>query len=325
MRTAAELTLGSEPAAIPKARRFVASSLGGEAPPTVHTVELVVTELLTNALLHGEPPVLVRLIHLGQAIRVEVEDAARELPVLGVRDPESMTGRGLAVVAALSANWGFDAGRGAGKVVWSELPVDPGHLIGSRPPEITPEAVLASQAGGRHKDPTYAVRLRGVPTGLLLSAKGHIDNVVRELTLLRGGERAKGSALPPAMAKLVRTVTGDFAHARAEIKRQALAAAARGEQVTDLELHLPLSYADAGERYLAALDEADQYARSARLLTIAAPLSHQTFRRWYVGSLVEQLRALGAGRVPDPPVPLPTVLAARLDQLEETLRRRPPA
>lgn len=320
MRTAAELTLGSEPAAVPKARRFVATSLGGEAAGTVHTVELVVTELVTNAFLHGRPPVFVRLIHLGGAIRVEVEDAAAQLPVPAMQNPESMTGRGLRVVAGLSSRWGIDAGRGPGKVVWSELPLGDDHPLGSRAPEIAPEAVVASHAG-RSKAPTYTVRLPGVPTVLLLAAKAHIDDVVRELTLLRDGETSSGTTLAPATAELVRTVTGEFADVRSEIKRQALAAAARGDRLVDLELDLPLSCADAGERYLAALDEADQYARGARLLTLAPPLSHQAFRRWYVSSLVEQLRSLGAGRVPDPPEPLPAVLAARLDELEESLRR----
>lgn len=324
MRTAAELTLGSEPAAVSKARRFVASSLVGESATTIHTVELVVTELVTNALLHGEPPVYVRLVHLGTAVRVEVEDASLELPVQAqeVAEAAAMTGRGLAVVAGLSSRWGIDAGRGKGKVVWSELPLDDQHPAGPRPPDITPEAVVASRAW-LHNEPTYTVRLRGVPTALLLSAKAHIDSMLRELTLLSGGETAKGLALPPAMTRLVQTVTGDFAHARAEIKRQAVAAAGRGDQVTDLELDLPLSYAIAGEQYLAALEEADQYARSSRLLTLAPPLSHQAFRRWYVSCLVEQLRALGAGRVPDPQVPLATVLAAELDQLEESLRPAP--
>ena len=320
MRTAAELTLGNEPDAVPKARRFVATSLGGEAAGTVHTVELVVTELVTNAFLHGRPPVHVSLIHLGDAIRVEVEDTAAELPVQAAQHLESMTGRGLRVVAGLSSRWGFDAGRGPGKVVWSELPLGDEHPIGAAGPEITPEAVVASQAGNT-KEPTYTVRLSGVPTSLLLAAKTHIDDVVRELTLLRGGEKSSGANLPPAIADLVRSVTEEFAGVRAEIKRQALAAAARGETVADLVLHLPLSAADAGEHYLAALDEADQYARGARLLTLAPPLSHQAFRRWYVRSLVAQLRSLGAGRVPDPPEPLPAVLAARLDELEESLRR----
>ena len=163
--------------------------------------------------------------------------------------------------------------------------------------------------------PHYVVRLEGVPTSLLLAAKAHIDNVVRELSLLRSAQASGLTELAPAMLALIDTVTGEFATARGEVKRQALAAAARGEALTELELRLPLSYADAGEHYLAALDEADRYARSARLLTLAPPPSHRTFRRWYVGSLVEQLRAIAEGRPARPSEPLPTVLAAALDEL----------
>ncbi len=54
---------------------------------------------------------------------------------------------------------------------------------------------------------------------------------------------------------------------------------------------------------------------------MAPPLSHRTFRRWYVGSLVQQLRFIAAGRAPEPPEPLPTVLAAELDRLEQDLDR----
>lgn len=329
MRTAAELTLGREADAVPKARRFVDSSLSGEPAGVVHAVELVVTELVTNALLHGEPPVSVRLIHLGPSIRVEVEDAGAHLPVVGVRDLESMTGRGLAVVAGMSSGWGVDPGRRAGKVVWAELPVD-GTVAGAAnldgttavsPPEIAPEAIAASRLG-RYTEPAYMVRLDGVPTVLLLSAKAHIDGVVRELTLLRGGERSRGADLPPALESLLSSVTGELGEARTEIKRQALAASSRGDPITDLELRLPLSFADAAERYLDALDLADRYARAARLLTLASPISHRTFRRWYVGSLVDQLRTIAAGGTPDPPEPLSLVLAARLDELEKALGSR---
>jgi hypothetical protein len=324
VRTAAELTLGREPDAVPKARRFVGSSLTGGPASVVHDVELVVTELVTNALLHGQPPVAVRLIDLGGSIRVEVQDTGQSLPVPALHDTNSMTGRGLALVAALSLAWGVEAGRGRGKVVWAELPAHETAPTLATSPEIAPEAVVASQAD-RHAGPIYTVRLGGVPTGLLVEAKAHIDNVIRELTLVRGGQAARGQPLPPAMAALVETVTVEFIDARSEIKRQAAAAAARGDQTTDLELRLPLSYADAGERYLVALDEADRYARAARLLTLAPPLSHRTFRRWYVGSVVDQLRALGAGRVPEPPAPLSTVLAAQLDDLERALGRISPS
>lgn len=350
MRTAAELTLGREPEAVPKARRFVATSLVGEIPVLLHDTELVVSELVTNALLHGQPPVSVRLVHKGDVIRVEVEDSGRSLPVVSLQDPDNMTGRGLALVAGLSTAWGIDPARGPGKVVWAEIDAraaratsassatsdhaatsatsdhaataDPG-APGRRPvgaPDISPAAMAASRTEG-HGAELHTVRLGGVPTALLLSAKAHIDNVVRELTLLRGGATSGGAQVPPAMARLVDTVTGEFALARTEIKRQALASAARGDALTDLELRLPLSYAEAGKHYLAALDEADRYARSARLLTMAPPLSHRTFRQWYVGAVVDQLRAAAEGRTSEPPVPLPTVLAARLDEMEDAFDR----
>jgi hypothetical protein len=320
--TAAELTLGRDPDAVPKSRRFVRSSLTGEDAEMIQDTELVVTELVTNALLHGEPPVTIRLLILGSRIRVEVEDTGRAIPIRSLSDPDSMTGRGLALIASLANRWGVDPGRSGGKVVWAEI--DAVETLHERPaPEAVPQIsreVLAASLVSPHDGPTYLVRLVGVPTALMLAAKAHIDNVVRELTLVRRGESDSVSPLAPAMASLVSSVTVDFAEARAQIKRQALAAADSGAITADIEMRLPLSYADAGERYLAALDEADRYAREAHLLTLAPPASHRIFREWYVGSLVAQLRARAAGRVPDPPEPLPSVLARRLDELEATLR-----
>ena len=67
-----------------------------------------------------------------------------------------------------------------------------------------------------------------------------------------------------------------------------------------LELSLPPEAADAGVAYLRALDEADAYCRAARLLTLETPPQHRVFRRWYVGAIVDQLRAASAG-LPAPP------------------------
>ena len=288
----------------------------------IQDTELVVTELVTNALLHGEPPVTIRLLILGPRIRVEVEDAGRAIPIRSLSDPDSMTGRGLALMSSLANRWGVDPGRSGGKVVWAEL-----EAVERQPDQPTPEAVpqisrevLAASLVSPHEAPTYLIRLLAVPTSLMLAAKAHIDNVVRELTLVRRGKSDSLSPLAPAMASLVASVTGDFAEARAQIKRQALAAAESGAITADIELRLPLSYADAGERYLAALDEADRYAREAHLLTLAPPASHRVFREWYVGSLVAQLRARAAGRVPEPTEPLASVLALKLDELDATLR-----
>jgi hypothetical protein len=68
---------------------------------------------------------------------------------------------------------------------------------------------------------------------------------------------------------------------------------------------LPVSAADAGPRYLAALDEVDRYARSARILTLETPPLHRLFRRWYVDALVDR----------GEPVPFVEVLAREVEEL----------
>jgi GAF domain-containing protein/anti-sigma regulatory factor (Ser/Thr protein kinase) len=316
VRTVAELTMGAEPDAVPRARRLVRSALEELPSEVAADAELVVSELVTNASLHGEAPITVRVMVDG-CVRVEVEDARRAAPIMSRHNTEAMTGRGLAMVAALSSGWGIDLAGSGGKVVWAELACDgAGGLAASRP-EVDIEALLAAWSDGDPAVGTYAVRLGAVSTDLLLSAKAHIDNVVREFTLLREGEASGGAALAPEMAALIQTVTVDFADARAEIKRQAAAAAARGDLITDLELHLTPAAADAGERYLAALDKADRYARSAHLLTLAPPRTHRIFRQWYVQSIVDQLRALARREEPAVPRPFQVVLTEEVTKLAE--------
>lgn len=86
----------------------------------VSTVALVVSELVTNALLHGRPPVRVRLRSAGGALSVEVSDRGRVLPDRGRGEPDEESGRGLLLVEVLTARWGRRA-TAAGKVVWAEL------------------------------------------------------------------------------------------------------------------------------------------------------------------------------------------------------------
>lgn len=299
--TAAEVTVGSDPDAVPRARRFVRWSLAGESYDLVADAELIVTELVTNASLHGKPPIAVRLIQTGNCVRLEVEDAGKTLPVQGLERADAMTGRGLSVVAATASNWGVGPAREGGKVVWAELPAAV-EARGTHGPSASELDRVRQSWTDPGAEKTYQVVLPGVPTDFLLAAKAQIDNVVRELTLLRRGEAADGISLPPEMDTLIRTVTVDFAEARNEMKREAAAASERGEAATDLVLQLPLSAADTAGRYLEALEQADRYARAAHLLTLAAPRSHRIFRQWYLQSIVEQLHSAagGVGRLTQP-------------------------
>jgi hypothetical protein len=226
-----------------------------------------------------------------------------------------MTGRGLSLVAALSSRWGVEAGR-SGKVVWAEFRPGWDRTRTPAAAEIDREAILAAWPDGDDEPvPRYTVRLPGVPTGVLLSAKTQIDNVVREISLLGNPSMPLEEQLSGSAIRLIEAVTIDFREARNEIKRQALEAAAHGRPVTDLELHLTADAAGAAERYLAALDEADRHARSARLLTLAAPASHRILRQWYVRSVVDQLRTMARGDIPAQPEPFAAVLAAEVDRL----------
>ncbi|HET9077977.1 MAG TPA: SpoIIE family protein phosphatase [Acidimicrobiales bacterium] len=316
LRCVAELELGRESDAVPQARRLTRAALAGGWEHLADDAELVVSELVTNATLHGVPPILVRVL-AGGRVRVEVSDEGRSAPIVLRRNTEAMTGRGLAMVGALSSAWGVDPSAAGGKVVWAELGGEGGAVNPGTDAGRDIEALLAAWSDEDLSPATYTVRLGAVSTDLLLSAKAHIDNVVRELTLMREGEAVRGNSLPPDLEALVETVTVDFAAARSEIKRQAVAAAGRGDELTDLELHLPTSAADAGERYLVALDQADRYARASNLLTLAPPRVHRLFRQWYVGSLVDQLRALSSGQEPAPPRSFQVVLADEIGHLEE--------
>lgn len=87
-------------------------------------VLLCVSELATNALLHGVPPgrgFRLNLRYDGDVLRVEVHDSGPGAPEIGyAADGEG--GRGLLLVAAFADKWGVDK-RNPGKVVWCEFAV----------------------------------------------------------------------------------------------------------------------------------------------------------------------------------------------------------
>ncbi|MDK9499487.1 SpoIIE family protein phosphatase [Streptomyces katrae] len=82
------------------------------------TTELILSELITNALRHGVPPVRVRLLH-DHALTCEVWDGSSTAPHLRYAATTDEGGRGLFLVAQLSEHWGTRY-TPDGKVIWSE-------------------------------------------------------------------------------------------------------------------------------------------------------------------------------------------------------------
>jgi anti-sigma regulatory factor (Ser/Thr protein kinase) len=115
--------LATDPGEVPRARRMVADVVTAWAVPAdLDVVLLLTSELVTNALLHGSPPLELRAFPLPQGLHVEVRDGAAG------RDPrpqhrlaqDDLTGRGLALVELLSDRWGWRQ-VAYGKLVWFEV------------------------------------------------------------------------------------------------------------------------------------------------------------------------------------------------------------
>jgi anti-sigma regulatory factor (Ser/Thr protein kinase) len=83
---------------------------------------LLVSELVTNAVAHADPPVMLRVHVDEERTRVEVTDGVREVPVVRDPPPTALGGRGVMFVDRLASSWGTREESGeAAKAVWFEL------------------------------------------------------------------------------------------------------------------------------------------------------------------------------------------------------------
>ncbi|MGW2462474.1 SpoIIE family protein phosphatase [Streptomyces sp. NPDC001356] len=113
-----ELTAGL--AAASEARQLVARKLAAWGlEEAVATTELIVSELVTNAVRHAGPPVRLRLIRQGTGLICEVSDNSSTSPHLRWARTFDEGGRGLFIVAQLTRSWGTRH-HADGKTVWAE-------------------------------------------------------------------------------------------------------------------------------------------------------------------------------------------------------------
>lgn len=124
------LRVSADVGSIRTARGFVTQTLGAYAvgAAVVQDAVLIVSELLTNAVLHGsdsaECDVTVKLIAIATSLRIEVHDASPLTPVQRPEGEGAENGRGLVIVDGLADRWGWEP-TADGKFVWCELAVEP--------------------------------------------------------------------------------------------------------------------------------------------------------------------------------------------------------
>lgn len=123
----ARAAFAAEPTSGTLARRFVAQTCRDWADPElIVDAELVVTELVENAIRHGRTGCEVTVELSERGLLIAVRDGSRSLPRRVTRTSTQPGGRGLLLVERLSRVWGFELDD-AGKVVWALLAVPEVH------------------------------------------------------------------------------------------------------------------------------------------------------------------------------------------------------
>ncbi|MGG5259203.1 ATP-binding protein [Phycicoccus avicenniae] len=114
-------TLPGDTTAPARARHLARGATGHLHDDARGVLELLVSELVANAVVHGDGPVHVTLHAQGQVLRVAVHDTGSGLPRPAPASTSTEGGRGLHIVRALAEDWGSDvggAGGPVGKTVW---------------------------------------------------------------------------------------------------------------------------------------------------------------------------------------------------------------
>jgi anti-sigma regulatory factor (Ser/Thr protein kinase) len=284
------LTLGSGPRGVHDARRWVVrtcTDIGRE--DLVECAELGVSELVTNALLHGEPPIQVRVRGTVQHPRVEVRDSSLEPPILpGAavdREPqgdELLTfGRGLAIVARSSDAWGAEI-EDDGKVVWFA------PATGFADGDGVTGRITGSDGSVPRRAPTrdrVRVRILSVPLSLYIGFQQHFRELRREVRLLALAHE-DDYPLAKSLSDLFATLDR---HLREGIGvEQIEAAIAKNRSETDLVVHMPRSTARTLSRFVELLDLADDFCRQQRLLSLARTPEQRRFQTWFLREFVRQ-------------------------------------
>lgn len=302
--TKRSLVLPASPPSVRLARSWVTHVLAEIGrDDLVESAALGVSELVTNALIHSQPPLSVRFRGTVDHPRIEVVDSSPVPPQPTGFSPDPVDvdelnvttfGRGLDLVAMMSARWGSDLVHdGSGKSVWFEPQRD--GAGGGHSGEIfdfDPDYGLEGQVDG-DEVPQLGIRLLGLPPRLFGLLRTFYYETRRELRLL--------SLTSPESYPLAHEITAVFTQADRE--RQVAVgvstldkAIAEGVDTVDLDYLVPASAPSTMSRLRELSTEVYREFADEHLLALRPPDVIVDLQNWYFTEFERQ----GRGEEPLP-------------------------
>ncbi|MFC5727387.1 MULTISPECIES: ATP-binding protein [Nocardioides] len=304
------LELGPGPRSVHDARRWVVQTcrdIGREE--LCECAELAISELVTNAVLHGEPPIRMQLRGTPEHPRFEVHDGSTIAPQASTQaggfdidafdlgafdelDPEQIAalttvGRGLDIVARASVAWGTEIEED-GKTVWFEPAADLSET-GGAPYQLTRS--IPPLAEERTRVGEVAVQINGVPVAEFGRFQRHYRDLRREIRLLalaHEDDYPLAKVLSEHFNALERPLRANMGREQVDDAR------GQGRRTVDLRLRMPRDAARQIGGLTDLLDAADEFSRAQRLLTAPRSPEQRSFQIWFLG----EFRRQAAGAAP---------------------------
>ncbi|MDZ5619963.1 ATP-binding protein [Nocardioides bizhenqiangii] len=305
------LTLTSGSRSVQEARRWAVRTCQAiERSDLVECAELGVSELVTNALLHGEPPIRLQLRGTTEHPRIEVSDASVVAPQPGSRgggidldafdldafdsgapndiDITSLGGfgRGLDIVSRASVAWGAVIEED-GKTVWFEPAAEFSDAAGAEFQLMAPP----DTGEPRTRMGEVAIQVKSVPVHAFSRFQRHYRDLRREIRLLalaHEDDYPLAKVLSEHFNALERPLRTNMGREQVDDALEA------GRESIDLRLRMPPHDARQIGELIDLLDAADDFSRAERLLTAPRSPEQRAFQIWFLS----EFRRQAAGAAP---------------------------
>ncbi len=279
------------------ARRAVVEALqrAGREDLT-ETASLLVSELVTNAIVHARTPFELGIRAGPDGVHVSVRDGSGVLPQPRHYGRAATTGRGMSLVDRMSDRHGTEPDGPAGKTVWFELGAGP---AGGAPDDGAPPSPDTTTDASTTQ-PMLSVRLDALPVALALAWQQHADALLREYLLSRWDDRL------PAARLSVDEGSAHDAFAAVAAALAALAADPTRPATANAVLVLRRDSIESFDALGRLLDHVVEIAESGLLLAPPTQPEIRRFRHW----LIEEVRRQAGGQLPGTWPGLPADLEA---------------